>query len=80
MTTHKHAGLIVNGYRWAYFEKGVHAFQKAEGKGWSLIECSEEQLHNEDIEFMTENGLTLNQKMKKAVQKIYTKSLKTIHQ
>jgi len=49
----------INGYKWIYFEKGLYAFQRYDqGKGYSLIRCSEEQLFNGDIEFMTENGWT----------------------
>ena len=65
--TEKYAGMEFNGYKWFYHYKGVHSFQKrtSDGYKWMLIECTEEQLYNGDIEFMTEHGLTISEEMKR---------------
>lgn len=66
-----HKGKLVvmrfSGFRWAFFEKGIYTFTKESStqKGKTVVvECSEEQLSNGDIEFMCENGLTLGDERK----------------
>ena len=55
-------GYEVNGYKWISHYKGVHSFQRKseDGYRWCLIQCTQEQLKNGDIEFMTEYGWTLS--------------------
>lgn len=73
----KYIGMEFNGYKWANHYKGVHSFQKQteDGRGWMLVECTEEQLSNGDAEFMTKHGWTLNNEMKRKANKKYDKSL-----
>ena len=57
--------LIVNGYRRFLTLDGIHYFERREPDGrFARIECEEEQLHNGDIEFMTENGITISPERK----------------
>ena len=65
MSAHKK----INGYEWFDFDRGIHSFQKKTEKGWLLIECSEEQLHDGDIEFMTLHGWTLSKERKRKIIK-----------
>ena len=55
----QYLGKEVNGYKCFYFSKGIAHFKKQDGKGYWVIKCTEAQLHNGDIEFMTEHGLTI---------------------
>lgn len=58
--------LTVNGYQRYLIMDGIHYFQRREPDGrFARIMCEEEQLKNGDIEFMTENGLTLSEERKK---------------
>ena len=55
----------VNGYTWSFFENGIHTFTRKEGDKHSCVECTEGQLSNGDIEFMTKNGWTLSLERKR---------------
>jgi uncharacterized protein len=44
---------------------------KSEGGKFMVIECTDEQLHNGDLEFMTEHGMTISKERKKAYQKAW---------
>lgn len=59
----KNNGLVINGYQWIYFSDGIHCFSKKDENGYSVIECTEKQIKNGDIEFMTEHNLTINKKL-----------------
>lgn len=54
-----------NGFKWFSFSNGIHSFSKKTDKGFTVVECSEEQIYNGDLEFMCENGLTID-KVRKA--------------
>jgi len=71
--TEKYIGMEFNGYRWFNHYKGVHSFQKRTNDGyrWMLVECTEEQLYNGDIEFMTKHGWTLSKERKRETNKLY---------
>ena len=71
--TEKYIGMVFNGYKWFSHYKGVHRFQKRTNDRyrWMLIECTEEQLYNGDIEFMAENGWTLSKERKREANKSY---------
>jgi len=70
--TNKHVGLIINEYHWFSHYRGVHAFQKQQSDGkFCEIECTEEQLHNGDIEFMTLHGLTISKDRKRRTEQKY---------
>lgn len=66
-----HKDLEFNGYKCYYFEKGIYSFQKQVGKNYSGIECTEEQLTNGDIEFMTTHGWTISNERKVRYQLRY---------
>lgn len=75
-----HKGKLVvmrfSGFRWAYFENGIYTFTKDSPteKGKTLVvECSEEQLSNGDIEFMCEHGLSLGEERKADIIAEYLK-------
>ncbi len=72
-------GLIINGYEWFAFDRGVHSFQKRVGKWYSLVECSEDQLHNGDIDFMTKHNYTLSRSQKKYINLKFKRNLKQIN-
>ena len=55
--------MIVNGYSRFMTCGGLNYFSKKEEKGYSQIVCTDEQLTNKDIEYMTENGMTLSKEM-----------------
>ncbi len=59
----------VNGYEYFAHDKGIYSFYKRDEKGYITIECSKEQLSNGDIEFMTENGMTLGKERIKKTQR-----------
>lgn len=62
----------VNGYVWFMYEKGIHSFKKElPNNKWVVIECTQKQIINGDIEFMTEHGFSISKEMKKSVQKEY---------
>lgn len=73
MNNVKYSGLTFNGFVWFNHYQGVHSFQKKSDDGykWELIQCTEEQLTNGDIEFMTQNGLTLSKEKQKQAHKKY---------
>lgn len=66
--TEKYRDLSYNGYKWVGVEDGIHTFSKQSGNGFYVIECTEEQLSNGDIEFMTERGITLSVGRKRSEQ------------
>jgi hypothetical protein len=67
--------MTVNGYSLYLKSKGLNHFQKKEDKGWAEIVCTDEQLKNGDIGFMTEHGLTLGkERIKKHQKKHETKN------
>ncbi len=66
--TEKYRNLSYNGYKWVGVEDGIHTFSKQSGNGFYVIECTEEQLSNGDIEFMTERGITLSVGRKRSEQ------------
>lgn len=57
-------GKVINGYKcfYANTEKGLYEFSKPHGNGFYHIKCKEKHLHNGDIEFMTQHGLSYNKK------------------
>jgi len=65
----EYRGMVVNGYRWTYFDKGVLVFHKTlEGQyPYSVIECEERQVYNGDLEFMTQHGMTITKERKQAI-------------
>lgn len=65
-------GKIINGYTWFSFEFGIHAFIKNN----FIIECTENQIYNGDIEFMTENGWTIGKELKKKAITTFKKNQK----
>lgn len=69
--------LSFNGFQWTGSDRGIHSFQKKTALGYQLIECSEDQLHNGDLEFMTEHGLSLGTERKRAYQKKFQASQKS---
>lgn len=69
--------LEFNGYKYYNFEYGVVFFQKKEENGkYAVIACSEKQLTNGDIEFMSEHNFTLNDTEIKKIQNKYKKASK----
>lgn len=52
--------LSFNGYTCFAHSHGIYSFKKKDTGGYWEIECTEEQLINGDIEFMTLHGLTLS--------------------
>lgn len=75
MNIDKYIGMEINGYRWFSHNKGVHSFQRrtTDGYRWELVQCTEEQLHNGDIEFMTEHGWTLSKEQIRDTYKLFKK-------
>ncbi len=69
----KYQDLIFNGYEWAYHDRGVHTFQKPMFGRCKVVECSEEQLQNGDIEFMTQHEWTLSKCQQTKIKRTYTK-------
>ena len=69
----KYIKLTFNGYSWCMFNKGIHTFSKKVAGGYASVECSEEQLTNGDIEFMTENGITIDHELKSNIQFCWTR-------
>ena len=53
-------GVVINGYKCFYANenKGLYEFSKETKSGYLHIKCTEEQLTNGDIEFMTQHDLT----------------------
>jgi hypothetical protein len=79
MATPITAPKTVNGYTHFHSEKGIHSYTKhEEGKGFILVECTDDQLHNGDIEFLTTHGMTISKEMKKKFQKNWEKKNKTL--
>ena len=70
----KYIGMEVNGFKWFSHYKGVHSFQKRCENGYVMVECTEEQLYNGDIDFMTKNGWTLGKQKRKEIHNITEKS------
>ena len=65
--------LSFNGYTCYYHHNGIYSFQKKVDKGYSQIECTEEQLTNGDIEFMTLHGWTLSSERRRNEIRKYLK-------
>lgn len=69
----KYLGMEINGFKWIHHYKGVHSFQKeVEPNLFCLVECSEDQLTNGDIQIMTEKGLTLSSERKRKIRSKYS--------
>ena len=64
------------GYQLAYVDDGVVTYSKKDGKYYTSISCSLEQLENGDLEYMTEHGLTLSEESIKKIQRKYRLSNK----
>jgi hypothetical protein len=70
--------LSFNGYTCFCHSHGIYSFKKKDNGGYWEIECTEEQLSNGDIEFMTENGITLSAERKRnEVRKYLRRQLQT---
>lgn len=70
----------INGYKLYLKSKGINYFQKRiedyNDKNYGLclaLECTDDQLSNGDIEFMTLNGLTISKDRKRNYEKLYSK-------
>ena len=63
--------LEFNGYHWFGYHKGIHSFKKRSDNGlkWIVVECTEKQLYNGDIQFMTKHGITLTNESKRKVKR-----------
>lgn len=50
----------LNGFKWYCFDGKLHHFQKKaeDKKGYYVIKCTEEQIHNGDIQVMCKHGWT----------------------
>ena len=59
------------GYQLAYVDDGVVTYCKKDGKYYSSISCSLEQLENGDLEYMIQQGLTLSEESIKKIQRKY---------
>ena len=64
----KYQDLQFNDFKWIYWDRGLHCFQKKESNGFSILHCSEEQIANGDLEYMTLHGLTLSLEMRRKTQ------------
>jgi hypothetical protein len=71
----EYIGMEVNGFKWYSHYKGIHSFMKTgiDGHHYEVIQCSEKQLHNGDISFMTDLGYTLSDERMRQIQKQYSK-------
>ena len=78
--TDRMVGKEVNGFRWFSHYKGVHDFTKrSEGSySYAHIQCTEDQLTNGDIEFMTEHGWTLSKEKVKEAHRKYKEPTETV--
>jgi hypothetical protein len=55
----KYRNLTFNGFVWWGFVEGLHNFRKELERGkWLNVQCTEEQLYNGDIQYMTEKLIT----------------------
>lgn len=64
----------VNGYELMLMANGLNYFSKKETAGCLEIVCTDEQLKNGDIQFMTKHGLTLSpERIRKEVRKFLRK-------
>ena len=61
----KYQDLQFNDFKWIHWETGIHFFQREESKLYKYNHSTEEQLTIGDIEFMTLNGWTLSQEMRR---------------
>jgi len=52
------AGLNLNGYKWCYFEKGLHTFSRKAKTGYEVIKANETDLTNGNLKYMIEYGLS----------------------
>lgn len=57
-TKQYYKSLKFNGYKWGGFWGGLHQFIKKTSKGYLNCSCSESDLINGNIQFMTLNQLT----------------------
>jgi len=79
----KYSDKTVNGFKWIGSENGVHSFSKREddyksknyGK-YQEIKVGEHQIHNGDLEYMAQHGLTSDDESQKDIQKKYKKQHK----
>lgn len=69
--------LSFNGFQWFSFNNGIHSFSKKSPKGFMHIQCSDDQLHNGDIEYMAEHELSLGAERIKAIKKKFQASQKS---
>ncbi len=67
----KYINLDINGYKWFSHSNNIHSFYKKVDNGFYTIECSEEQIENGDLWFMTKHNLTLSKKLKKHLTKVF---------
>lgn len=63
----------VDGYKWVKYDCGIHVFEKVIGDVILTIECTHEQLINNEFEFMVSNGITINKTTKYKIQKGFSK-------
>ena len=73
---HEHKDL--SGFKWNGFCYGIHLFSKlVEGSSWKKwgIECTEEDIENNNIEYMCKNGWTTSKDEIKKVQRKYKKKV-----
>ena len=73
---HEHKDL--SGFKWNGFCYGIHLFTKlVEGSSWKkwAIECTEEDIENNNIEYMCKNGWTTSKDEIKKVQRKYKKKV-----
>ena len=54
----------INGYSCFSIHKRIYSFMKKTDTGYFQIECTEPQMHNGDIEFMTKHDLTISRQKK----------------
>jgi hypothetical protein len=68
----KYKSIEVN---WSVFEKGIHTFVKVvkAHKEYLCVKCSEEQITNGDLDFMTKHKITLSTERKAEIRKEYLK-------
>ncbi len=69
----KYQDLQFNDFKWIYWDRGLHCFQKKESNGFSILHCSEEQIANGDLEYMTLHGITLSKERQNQVRSEFSK-------
>lgn len=50
-------GKVINGFVWCGFDKGKHLWQSEINGKLIYGECTEKQLHNGDVEYLTKHAL-----------------------